>query len=99
MHCTRVQVDGITAIVCSSKPLQTNHGCSLRMPSTKLCPGAGEFQCDWKLSKGKRPKRCDRYLCKSHAKEVAPEKHLCPEHQFAYQRYLDRQAAKQGKAA
>jgi hypothetical protein len=47
------------------------------------CGRLGAFLCDWKIRTGsgaERLKTCDRPLCKGHATEVAPGKHLCLEH-------------------
>lgn len=38
-----------------------------------------KFLCDWKV-KGRRSGTCDRPVCATHAREVAPGKHLCGEH-------------------
>jgi hypothetical protein len=57
-------------------------------PRFCVCGRAGEFLCDWKL-KEKR-KTCDRPICAQHALEVAPGKHLCREHQRAYQEWKKR---------
>lgn len=59
--------------------------CGLRS-STKKCVHCGEygqFLCDWKVQ-GKRSGTCDRALCAADALEVAPGKHLCREHQWAW---------------
>lgn len=63
------------AIVCTRARL---HKCA-------ACDQVAQYQCDWKLGAGKT---CDRHLCDRHALEVAPDKHLCPEHQRAYDRWL-----------
>ena len=56
----------------------------------KLCAQMSAFQCDWKTAPGKT---CDRYLCADHGQEVAPDKHLCPEHQEAYRCWLEARSA------
>lgn len=50
----------------------------------------GVFLCDWKIGKKDNgsPKTCDKPLCAAHAREVAPEKHICPEHVPAYNAWL-----------
>jgi hypothetical protein len=53
------------------------------------CRNEGIFLCDWKLGKAVT---CDKAICSHHAEEVADEKHLCPEHQRAYQRWLTERA-------
>lgn len=84
MHCTRIKLPGGgVAIVCGARP------------SRKRCTSCGRpsgFQCDWKLPGGKT---CDRHLCGQCAQEVAPEKHLCPEHQAAYRHWLPRRAKRE----
>lgn len=52
------------------------------------CHLAGGYLCDWKVSEGKT---CDAPICPEHALEVAPNKHLCPQHREAWAK---RQAAK-----
>jgi len=82
MHCSRVKLpNGMRAIVCSSKRLQT-HKCQ--------CGVIAGFQCDWKLGAGKT---CDRWLCAEHAQKVAPDKHLCPGHQVAFRQWQAQRAA------
>jgi hypothetical protein len=83
MTCDRVKLPGGgMAIVCSR---------SRRTPRCRWCTTTpGTFQCDWKLGKGKT---CDKYICAQHAQEVAPDKHLCPEHQKAYKAWLDRRGS------
>lgn len=44
------------------------------------CGWVSGFQCDWKFPGGRT---CDRHLCTHHAREVALDKHLCPEHELA----------------
>jgi hypothetical protein len=51
--------------------------------------GAGRFLCDWKVA-GKRSGTCDRALCAADALEVAPGKHLCREHQWAWRDWQKR---------
>lgn len=78
MACTNLPLPGGGfAIVCGPRGRAAN--CYRHKRASK-------FQCDWKLehASGETPPTCDRYLCASCALEVAPEKHLCPEHQAAY---------------
>lgn len=67
--------DGIRGFVCTG-----------RRPGVPRCEhckrGRGVYQCDWKMGGGKT---CDKFICSDHALEVAPDKHLCPEHQRAYE--------------
>ena len=74
MSCKHIHFpDGSSAIICGMR--RAKHFCA--------CGRAGELQCDWKV-KTKRSGTCDRYICKSCALHVGPDKHLCPEHQQAY---------------
>lgn len=57
----------------------------IRMKSWCQCGEAASLQCDWKLG---RKTRCDAAICAKHGKEVGPNKHLCPEHQAAYENWL-----------
>lgn len=85
MACDHITVGGIGMIVCGrprGRP-RARKCCS--------CKSTSQFQCDWKVGKAKT---CDKYLCRTHAKEVAPEKHLCPEHQKAYDQWKNQQASK-----
>ena len=80
MHCEHVKLpDGTAAIVCTShRP---------RYRRCRVCGTIAKLQCDWKTGGGKT---CDRDLCAEHAKEVGPDKHLCPEHQVEYQFWIFR---------
>jgi hypothetical protein len=80
MACRTVTVGGVTAIVCGPRPRRRR--CSCGAPATLLC--------DWKVGKG----TCDKPICAAHAEEVAPDKHLCPEHQVAYREWLARREEK-----
>ena len=80
MNCLRTPLPGGgLAIVCTSR----RHGRTRYL--CRWCPHTGELQCDWKVASGKT---CDKYICAAHAFQVGPEKHLCPEHQVAYQLWL-----------
>jgi hypothetical protein len=96
MKCEFIDVGGQRVIVCGrgrpstpSRPMGAEapfgESCACRAPASLLC--------DWKLDGGKT---CDAPICAAHAKEVAPEKHLCPEHQVAYAAWLERQRTKVG---
>ena len=74
--------DGGEFIVCG---LRTRH-CA--------CGRREEFACDWKV-KGKRSGTCDRAMCAAHSREVAPGKHLCPEHQRAFEDWKRRHGVDQ----
>lgn len=83
MSCDHVTIGGMHAIVCSR---------GVRWKRPKLCQHCTEisgFQCDWILARDKNrqpTKRCDMHLCGVHATEVAPDKHLCPLHQRAWEK-------------
>lgn len=84
MHCNYLRdpkTGELIAIVCGGRN------------RVKLCACGrhSRFQCDWKLGAGKT---CDKHLCSNHAQECGPEKHLCPEHQETYRRWLAARAAK-----
>ena len=48
-----------------------------------MCGRVASFLCDWKVRERKSG-TCDKPICSSHAKQVAPGKHLCPFHQHQY---------------
>jgi len=81
MPCDRIALPGGTAIVCSRR----------RPYRCGFCDLGGGYQCDWKVSAGKT---CDAYICRDHALEVAPGKHLCPVHQEAYVEWTKRREVK-----
>lgn len=44
--------------------------------------------CCWKLRReGEKIITCDKPICAKHAKEVAPGKFLCPEHETQYDKW------------
>jgi hypothetical protein len=72
--CERVDLgNGNVAIVCGGHAKKTF--CACGRESVALC--------DWKVPAHKSG-TCDRPLCASHAKQVARNKHLCPDHQVGY---------------
>lgn len=72
--CEHIKLPGgVTAIVCGVR--HNTKFCACGRPADMLC--------DWKVS-GKRSGTCDRPICRDHALQVAPEKHLCQEHQKAF---------------
>jgi hypothetical protein len=78
--CLKMQfADGTVGIICGTR--QKVRYCS--------CGRASDFLCDWKM-KEKKPGTCDRPVCKSHAQQVGPDKHLCQEHRKAYADWLKR---------
>jgi len=76
MACEHIKFpDGTTAIICG-------------LPSRKhcVCGRAADFLCDWKVA-GRRSGTCDKPICAAHAEQVAPGKHLCPEHQEEWEQW------------
>lgn len=63
-------------------PWYVINGMNVHMRGTKLpkacgvCRAPGGYACDGHLGGGKT---CDRELCVQHAREIGPDKHLCPE--------------------
>lgn len=85
MACDRIKLDGAPlgmAIVCSR---------GRRAYRCCACTLVAALQCDWKLTK---TRTCDAFICPDHALEVAPGKHICPEHQPAYQAWKARREGK-----
>lgn len=64
--------------------------------TTEWCACPAEFQCDWKMAGGGT---CSKHLCKPHAMTVADGKHLCPDHQAAYNEWLAKRGNKSHVAA
>jgi hypothetical protein len=79
--CERVKFEhGVVAIVCGVRGSASRY-CQ--------CGRAGKLLCDWKAPH-RRSGTCDRPLCTLHATEVAPGKHLCPEHRTAFEAWKRR---------
>jgi hypothetical protein len=76
--------NGQAVIVCRSGAKQI---CACGRPAIALC--------DWKVSEHKSG-TCDRPICGLHAKRVAEDKHLCPEHQRHYDQWKRRHPPAQG---
>jgi hypothetical protein len=55
-------------------------------PRYCACGRESTFLCDWKVSE-KKSGTCDAPICKAHALQVAPDKHLCPLHQGMWERW------------
>lgn len=71
--------------------------CNERRTDGTVCFCITQYQCDWKLTppgQVTHVRTCDRYLCAGHAFQVAPNKHLCPEHKKAYEAWLERRPAR-----
>jgi len=80
MNCTHVikLPSGGTALIYGSAP---------RAPRCKFCvfqyaAGTATLRCDAIVGRtlGGSPITCDRPVCASCAKEIGPNKHLCPAH-------------------
>jgi hypothetical protein len=56
------------------------------------CGRPGTFVCDWKIA-GNKSGMCDRLICDRCTLEVAPLKHLCVEHQKAFDAWKRRHPA------
>jgi hypothetical protein len=72
--CEHININGQDVIVCGVRVTAKYCECGHR----------GIFLCDWKIRRGEKLSTCDKPICARHAKEVAPGKHLCPEHQLEY---------------
>jgi hypothetical protein len=84
--CEHFQLDnGTLAIICGGRVQR------------KFCQCGREakFVCDWKVS-SRTSGTCDRPLCVSHSKQVAPLKHLCQEHQRLYGEWKRNHPPQQG---
>jgi hypothetical protein len=71
--------DGTVAILCGMRGRK----------KFCACGRVADLLCDWKV-KDKKNGTCDAPICKLHAKQVGPDKHLCPLHQRAYDAWLKR---------
>lgn len=70
--CRHVDLgNGNFAIVCGGK----------HKPKFCACGREGVLLCDWKVKSNKGSGTCDEPVCKRHAMQVGPDKHLCPAHQ------------------
>ena len=70
MPCTPFTLPGgVRGILCSRTPRPR---CACGQPAT--------IQCDAPTKTKRRSGTCDRHLCAACAKEVEPDRHLCPEH-------------------
>jgi hypothetical protein len=66
--CTRVNIDGVAAIVCGSRLRRKRCRCGNGQFATLLC--------DWKVPGG----TCDAPLCPACTYVPAIDKDLCPDH-------------------
>lgn len=75
MPCSYLKLPGGgVAIVKHAAPRAKRCSCGDRAP----------FLCDWKMG---QDKTCDKPMCAAHALEVAPDKHLCRDHQAAWRQH------------
>lgn len=65
--------DGTEGIICGMR--HTKRFCA--------CGRAADLLCDWKVP-GRKSGTCDAGVCRNHAMQVAPNKHLCRLHQKAW---------------
>lgn len=72
-----IAVPGGTAIVCGREPY--------RKCSTPNCRRHATIQCDFAVTRGGKPATCDRYCCRTCAKNVGPDRDYCPAHARAGQ--------------
>jgi len=73
--CERMKFeDGSVAFLCGVRP---------RPHTFCRCGRQADFLCDWKVPERKSG-TCDAPICQTHAREVAPEKHLCVFHSHAF---------------
>ena len=77
--CEHLNINGTNVIVCRAR--QKRQWCACGRPC--------DFLCDWKVP-AKKSGTCDTPICKAHAKQVAPDKHLCPLHQRKYDEWKRR---------
>jgi hypothetical protein len=85
MSCTAEIHDGQRFIICGrSAPVKF---C--------FCGRPAEALCDWKV-RDRKSGSCDAPLCSQHAKCVGGRKHLCPEHDRAYDEWKRRHPPAQG---
>jgi len=83
--CERVPLpDGTSFIVCGMRSNRRYCACGRK----------AEILCDWKVE-GKKSGTCDKPICAQHAKQVAPGKHLCPEHQRQWEEWKVKHPPKQ----
>jgi hypothetical protein len=71
--CEHLNIEGQHVIICDAR----------RKRQFCACGRKCDFLCDWKVS-AKKSGTCDAPICRKHAQQVAPGKHLCPLHQRHY---------------
>jgi hypothetical protein len=58
-------------------------------PKYCACGRIADYLCDWRMP-AKKSGTCDGPICKKCAEQVAPDKHLCPFHQKAFEHWKKR---------
>jgi hypothetical protein len=77
--CLKLEMpDGSFGIVCGLR----------RSKKFCACGRPCEFECDWKMKV--RSGTCDKPICSRCALQVGPDKHLCREHQKAWEEWQRR---------
>lgn len=71
MPCARYNIKGLGAVF-----LKFGKGVQSPAPCVE-CRDVSEFFCDYQVVQGVT---CDVPLCKGHAHEIGPDKHLCTRH-------------------
>lgn len=69
MICARVNIGGVAAIVCTSRPRRRKCACGQPAP----------LECDWKVPT-KKSGTCDAPICAGCTHSPAPGKDLCQKH-------------------
>lgn len=78
--CEHVKLpDGTAMIICGTRQRTMYCACG------RVC----DYLCDWKVRE-KKSGTCDAPICTKHALQVGPEKHLCPQHQKAWEAWQKR---------
>jgi hypothetical protein len=79
MPCEVVKLgDGTAAIVCT-------RGERSKTPC-RWCSRVHTKLCDYPLGGIKKGKSCDAPICDQHAREIGPDRHLCPPHREMWER-------------
>jgi hypothetical protein len=80
MKCQIIHAGDRTMIVCGRPSKAGRRRCGMAG-----CRNTAIYQCDWKMGNGTT---CDAFLCRTHARTVAPNKELCPAHQATFEAWL-----------
>lgn len=79
MTCERVNIGGVTAIVCGPRRRRPRCGCG--RPAS--------LECDWKVP-SRKSGTCDAPICERCAVSPAPEKDLCAVHALEFEAWQAR---------